>query len=159
MKLNIRNIYFCPPVIATKSSTAAASTGYDPCVLVCSWSSSHIRWGQAFRLRHLSTGHYLALSEDRGLVLQDREKSDTTSTAFCFRPSKVGPLLWDRETVSARINGVHDSGGSRDVLWFRDGGMEEQTGSRAGGHRGENIEVLFRGDRGGIVNISSRMLR
>lgn len=37
--------------------------------------------------------------------------------------------------------------------------MEEQTGSRAGGHRGENIGVLFRGDRGGIVNISSRMLR
>lgn len=56
---------------------------------VCSWSGSHIRWGQAFRLRHLSTGHYLGLTEDRGLVLQDREKSDTTATAFCFRPSKV----------------------------------------------------------------------
>ncbi|XP_067337181.1 ryanodine receptor 3 isoform X3 [Channa argus] len=53
-----------------------------------SWSGSHIRWGQAFRLRHLSTGCYLALTEDRGLVLQDREKSDTTSTAFCFRASK-----------------------------------------------------------------------
>ncbi|XP_035535034.1 ryanodine receptor 3, partial [Morone saxatilis] len=53
-----------------------------------SWSGSHIRWGQAFRLRHLSTGHYLALTEDRGLVLQDRGMSDTTSTAFCFRPSK-----------------------------------------------------------------------
>ncbi|XP_047184844.1 ryanodine receptor 3 isoform X2 [Scophthalmus maximus] len=53
-----------------------------------SWSGSHIRWGQAFRLRHLSTGHYLALTEDRGLVLQDREKCDTTATAFCFRASK-----------------------------------------------------------------------
>ncbi|XP_020570403.2 ryanodine receptor 3 isoform X4 [Oryzias latipes] len=53
-----------------------------------SWSGSHIRWGQAFRLRHLSTGHYLALTEDRGLVLEDREKSGTKSTAFCFRPSK-----------------------------------------------------------------------
>ncbi|XP_034018696.1 LOW QUALITY PROTEIN: ryanodine receptor 3-like [Thalassophryne amazonica] len=53
-----------------------------------SWSGSHIRWGQAFRLRHLSTGHYLALTEDRGLVLQDREKSDTTATAFCFKVSK-----------------------------------------------------------------------
>uniref|UniRef100_A0A665TLN2 Ryanodine receptor 3 n=1 Tax=Echeneis naucrates TaxID=173247 RepID=A0A665TLN2_ECHNA len=52
------------------------------------WSGSHIRWGQAFRLRHLSTGHYLALTEDRGLVLQDREKSDTRATAFCFRASK-----------------------------------------------------------------------
>uniref|UniRef100_A0A672FJE4 Ryanodine receptor 3 n=1 Tax=Salarias fasciatus TaxID=181472 RepID=A0A672FJE4_SALFA len=55
-----------------------------------SWSGSHIRWGQPFRLRHLSTGHYLALTKDRGLVLQDREKSDTKSTAFCFRASKVG---------------------------------------------------------------------
>ncbi|XP_061602252.1 ryanodine receptor 3 isoform X2 [Cololabis saira] len=53
-----------------------------------SWSGSHIRWGQAFRLRHLSTGHYLALTEDRGLVLQDQNKSDTKATAFCFRVSK-----------------------------------------------------------------------
>ncbi|KAI1897309.1 hypothetical protein AGOR_G00081990 [Albula goreensis] len=52
------------------------------------WSGSHIRWGQPFRLRHLSTGHYLALTEDQGLVLQEREKSDTTSTSFCFRASK-----------------------------------------------------------------------
>ncbi|XP_015229203.1 PREDICTED: ryanodine receptor 3 isoform X4 [Cyprinodon variegatus] len=53
-----------------------------------SWSGSHIRWGQPFRLRHLTTGHYLALTEDRGLVLQDRERSDTVSTTFCFRASK-----------------------------------------------------------------------
>ncbi|XP_058472306.1 ryanodine receptor 3-like isoform X5 [Solea solea] len=53
-----------------------------------SWSGSHIRWGQAIRLRHLTTGHYLALTDDRGLVLQDREKSDTVATAFCFRASK-----------------------------------------------------------------------
>ncbi|XP_031717453.1 ryanodine receptor 3 isoform X4 [Anarrhichthys ocellatus] len=53
-----------------------------------SWSGSHIRWGQAFRLRHLATGHYLALSQDCGLVLQYRLKSDTKATSFCFRPSK-----------------------------------------------------------------------
>ncbi|XP_076604100.1 ryanodine receptor 3 isoform X7 [Chaetodon auriga] len=53
-----------------------------------SWSGSHIRWGQPFRLRHLTTGHYLALTEDRGLVLQDRERSDTVATTFCFRASK-----------------------------------------------------------------------
>uniref|UniRef100_A0A2K6G8I3 Ryanodine receptor 3 n=1 Tax=Propithecus coquereli TaxID=379532 RepID=A0A2K6G8I3_PROCO len=53
-----------------------------------SWSGSNIRWGQAFRLRHLTTGHYLALTEDQGLLLQDRGKSDTKSTAFSFRPSK-----------------------------------------------------------------------
>ncbi|GAB1286690.1 Ryanodine receptor 3 [Apodemus speciosus] len=52
------------------------------------WSGSNIRWGQAFRLRHLTTGHYLALTEDQGLLLQDRGKSDTKSTAFSFRASK-----------------------------------------------------------------------
>uniref|UniRef100_A0A8C7MA18 Ryanodine receptor 3 n=1 Tax=Oncorhynchus kisutch TaxID=8019 RepID=A0A8C7MA18_ONCKI len=52
------------------------------------WSGSHIRYGQAFRLRHLSTGHYLALTEEHGLVLQEREKSDIKSTSFCFRATK-----------------------------------------------------------------------
>ncbi|OCT64786.1 hypothetical protein XELAEV_18041025mg [Xenopus laevis] len=53
-----------------------------------SWSGSHIRWGQTFRLRHITTGQYLTLTEDQGLVLQDRTKSDTKSSAFCFRASK-----------------------------------------------------------------------
>ncbi|KAK2499180.1 hypothetical protein MC885_010414 [Smutsia gigantea] len=53
-----------------------------------SWSGSNVRWGQAVRLRHLTTGHYLALTEDQGLLLQDRAKSDTKSTAFSFRASK-----------------------------------------------------------------------
>ncbi|XP_051500982.1 ryanodine receptor 3 [Myxocyprinus asiaticus] len=53
-----------------------------------SWSGSHIRWGQPFRLRHLSTGHYLGQTEDSGLVLLDRERSDTAATAFCFKSSK-----------------------------------------------------------------------
>ncbi|RMC00432.1 hypothetical protein DUI87_23041 [Hirundo rustica rustica] len=53
-----------------------------------SWSGSNIRWGQPFRLRHITTGKYLALNEDEGVVILDREKSDTASTAFCFRASK-----------------------------------------------------------------------
>ncbi|XP_048805476.1 ryanodine receptor 3 isoform X1 [Lagopus muta] len=53
-----------------------------------SWSGSNIRWGQPFRLRHITTGMYLALNDDEGLVMLDREKSDTTSSAFCFRASK-----------------------------------------------------------------------
>ncbi|XP_064421057.1 ryanodine receptor 3 isoform X3 [Latimeria chalumnae] len=53
-----------------------------------SWSGSHIRWGQTFRLRHITTGQYLALVQEWGLKLVDRQKSDTTSTAFCFRASK-----------------------------------------------------------------------
>ncbi|XP_054825893.1 ryanodine receptor 3 [Eublepharis macularius] len=54
-----------------------------------SWSGSNIRWGQPFRLRHITTGQFLALTEDQGLVLLDREKADTKSTSFCFRASKA----------------------------------------------------------------------
>ncbi|GAB0190548.1 ryanodine receptor 3 [Grus japonensis] len=71
--------------------------GHDECLTIPStdqndsqhnWSGSNIRWGQPFRLRHITTGMYLALNEDEGLAMLDREKSDTTSTAFCFRATK-----------------------------------------------------------------------
>ncbi|XP_067101321.1 LOW QUALITY PROTEIN: ryanodine receptor 2 [Osmerus mordax] len=52
------------------------------------WSGSHTRWGQPFRLRHVTTGKYLSLLEDRNLLLMDKEKADVKSTAFCFRSSK-----------------------------------------------------------------------
>uniref|UniRef100_H3B2G0 Ryanodine receptor 2 n=1 Tax=Latimeria chalumnae TaxID=7897 RepID=H3B2G0_LATCH len=52
------------------------------------WSGSHIRWGQPFRLRHVTTGKYLSLMDDKGLLLMDKEKADVKSTAFCFRSSK-----------------------------------------------------------------------
>lgn len=54
-----------------------------------SWSGSHTRWGQPFRLRHVTTGKYLSLLDDKGLLLMDKEKADVKSTAFCFRSSKV----------------------------------------------------------------------
>lgn len=53
------------------------------------WSGSHIRWGQPFRLRHVTTGKYLSMVEDKSLLLMDKEKADVKSTAFCFRSSKV----------------------------------------------------------------------
>ncbi|XP_010217958.1 PREDICTED: ryanodine receptor 2, partial [Tinamus guttatus] len=52
------------------------------------WSGSHIRWGQPFRLRHITTGKYLSLLDDRSLLLTDKEQADVKSTAFCFRSSK-----------------------------------------------------------------------
>ncbi|XP_047673437.1 ryanodine receptor 2 isoform X2 [Tachysurus fulvidraco] len=52
------------------------------------WSGSHIRWGQSFRLCHVTTGKYLSLLDDKGLLLMDKEKADVKSTAFCFRSSK-----------------------------------------------------------------------
>ncbi|XP_032882821.1 ryanodine receptor 3 isoform X4 [Amblyraja radiata] len=53
-----------------------------------SWSGSHVKWGQSFRLRHLTTGLYLGLVQDQGLVLLDPTKSDIKATSFCFRTSK-----------------------------------------------------------------------
>uniref|UniRef100_A0A803SQK4 Ryanodine receptor 1 n=1 Tax=Anolis carolinensis TaxID=28377 RepID=A0A803SQK4_ANOCA len=52
------------------------------------WSGSHMKWGQPFRVRHVTTGHYLALTEEKGLVVVDAEKANTKATAFCFRASK-----------------------------------------------------------------------
>uniref|UniRef100_A0A671MXC6 Ryanodine receptor 2-like n=1 Tax=Sinocyclocheilus anshuiensis TaxID=1608454 RepID=A0A671MXC6_9TELE len=52
------------------------------------WSGSHTHWGQPFRLRHLSTGLYLGLTQDRGLQLVERERADVKCTAFCLRASK-----------------------------------------------------------------------
>uniref|UniRef100_A0A803SL69 Ryanodine receptor 2 n=1 Tax=Anolis carolinensis TaxID=28377 RepID=A0A803SL69_ANOCA len=52
------------------------------------WSGSHIRWAQPFRLRHITTGKYLSLMDDKSLLLTEKEKADVKSTAFCFRSSK-----------------------------------------------------------------------
>ncbi|XP_072515634.1 ryanodine receptor 1 [Salminus brasiliensis] len=52
------------------------------------WSGSHIKWGQAFRVRHITTGRYLSLDDEKGLLLVDPEKANTKSSAFCFRASK-----------------------------------------------------------------------
>ncbi|XDC62019.1 hypothetical protein R6Z07M_013201 [Ovis aries] len=53
-----------------------------------SWSGSHLRWGQPLRIRHVTTGRYLALVEDQGLVVVDASKAHTKATSFCFRISK-----------------------------------------------------------------------
>ncbi|XP_076743293.1 ryanodine receptor 2 isoform X3 [Maylandia zebra] len=63
------------------------------------WSGSHIRWGQPFRLRHVTTGKYLSMVEDKSLLLMDKEKADVKSTAFCFRSSKEKLDLGVRKDV------------------------------------------------------------
>ncbi|XP_051973037.1 LOW QUALITY PROTEIN: ryanodine receptor 1 [Xyrauchen texanus] len=52
------------------------------------WSGSHMKWGQSFRVRHITTGRYLCLDEEKGLLLVDPEKANTKNSAFCFRVSK-----------------------------------------------------------------------
>uniref|UniRef100_A0A3B3DVI6 Ryanodine receptor 1a (skeletal) n=1 Tax=Oryzias melastigma TaxID=30732 RepID=A0A3B3DVI6_ORYME len=52
------------------------------------WSGGHIKWGQSFRIRHITTGRYLCLDEEKGLLLVDPEKAISKMSAFCFRISK-----------------------------------------------------------------------
>ncbi|XP_068041081.1 ryanodine receptor 2 isoform X5 [Anomalospiza imberbis] len=63
------------------------------------WSGSHIRWGQPFRLRHITTGKYLSLLDDKSLLLTEKEKADVKSTAFCFRSSKEKLDIGTRKEV------------------------------------------------------------
>uniref|UniRef100_A0A3B3V5D2 Ryanodine receptor 1 n=1 Tax=Poecilia latipinna TaxID=48699 RepID=A0A3B3V5D2_9TELE len=53
-----------------------------------SWSGSHMKWGVSFRIRHITTGRYLCLDDDKVLMVVDPEKANTKMSAFCFRISK-----------------------------------------------------------------------
>lgn len=61
----------------------------DTNVYARSWSGSHMKWGQSFRIRHITTGRYLCLDEEKGLLVVDPERANTKLSAFCFRASKV----------------------------------------------------------------------
>lgn len=57
-----------------------------------------MKWGQSFRIRHITTGRYLCLDEEKGLMVVDPEKANTKLSAFCFRASKVrvhAVRLWE----------------------------------------------------------------
>lgn len=69
-----------------------------------SWSGSHLRWGQPLRIRHVTTGRYLALTEDQGLVVVDASKAHTKATSFCFRISKVGGVRMPSLTWSPKFH-------------------------------------------------------
>lgn len=52
-----------------------------------------MKWGQSFRIRHITTGRYLCLDEEKGLLVVDPEKANTKLSAFCFRASKVNIFI------------------------------------------------------------------
>ena len=62
------------------------------CLKLSRWSGSHIKWGQSFRVRHITTGRYLCLDEEKGLLVVDSEKANSKMAAFCFRATKVRQL-------------------------------------------------------------------
>ncbi|XP_061072692.1 ryanodine receptor 1b isoform X3 [Conger conger] len=53
-----------------------------------SWSGGHMKWGQPFRVRHITTGRYLCLDEEKGLMVLDPDRANTKMSAFCLRVSK-----------------------------------------------------------------------
>ncbi|KRX28175.1 Ryanodine receptor 44F [Trichinella nelsoni] len=52
------------------------------------WQSSLIGWEQAFRIRHITSGRFLALNEDNQVCLLHKDKASFESTAFIMISSK-----------------------------------------------------------------------
>lgn len=48
-----------------------------------------MKWGQPFRVRHITTGRYLCLDEEKGLMVLEPERAHTKMSAFGFRVTKV----------------------------------------------------------------------
>ncbi|XP_030749975.1 ryanodine receptor isoform X1 [Sitophilus oryzae] len=52
------------------------------------WAGGFINWSHPMRIRHITTGRYLAVKENNELYLVSREEATTASTAFCLRHEK-----------------------------------------------------------------------
>ncbi|XP_033625850.1 ryanodine receptor 2-like [Asterias rubens] len=61
------------------------------------WNGSYVSWDQDCRIRHLTSGKYLAVSSpgDSEVCIVPRKTVDLTSTVFCLRQSKDDTLHWD----------------------------------------------------------------
>ncbi|VDP02284.1 unnamed protein product [Soboliphyme baturini] len=53
------------------------------------WHGSMIGWEQAFRLRHITSGRFLALNNDGQVCLLHKAKAEFEATVFLMLPSKV----------------------------------------------------------------------
>ncbi|XP_053730272.1 ryanodine receptor 2 [Synchiropus splendidus] len=73
------------------------------------WSNRHTGWGHPFRLRHVTTGRYLGLSQEKGLLLVDQDKADIITTSFCFQPAK------DKVVTGLKVNA--DGMGSAEIKY------------------------------------------
>ncbi|KAH0998941.1 hypothetical protein HUJ05_009475, partial [Dendroctonus ponderosae] len=52
------------------------------------WAGGFINWSHPMRIRHITTGRYLAVNESNELYLVSREEATTALTAFCLRHEK-----------------------------------------------------------------------
>ncbi|KAJ8959408.1 hypothetical protein NQ318_022098 [Aromia moschata] len=52
------------------------------------WAGGFINWLHPMRIRHITTGRYLAVNENNELYLVSRDEANTAKTAFCLRQEK-----------------------------------------------------------------------
>uniref|UniRef100_A0A6P7G955 Ryanodine receptor-like n=1 Tax=Diabrotica virgifera virgifera TaxID=50390 RepID=A0A6P7G955_DIAVI len=52
------------------------------------WAGGFINWYHPMRIRHITTGRYLAVNENNELYLVSRDEANTATTAFCLRQEK-----------------------------------------------------------------------
>ena len=60
------------------------------CCVVSRWAEGFLGWGLACRMRHVTSGRYLAVTEDNEVVTFHRSVATEEATAFLLRQSKVG---------------------------------------------------------------------
>lgn len=52
------------------------------------WSGGFINWSHPMRIRHLTTGRYLAVTENNELCLISRNEASISCSTFCLRHEK-----------------------------------------------------------------------
>lgn len=110
-----------------------------------------MKWGQSFRIRHITTGRYLCLDEEKGLLVVDPERANTKQSAFCFRVSKVrindliGPLRYFAPGVLHYSSifffphfGLHFCL-SCWLFWAGEGGCGSEAWRWGNGHSGDKV--------------------
>lgn len=59
------------------------------------WSSGHVSWGQPFHLRHITSGWFLGMGDNRQVILIEPDSIEVHRAVFCFRQNKDKVTQWD----------------------------------------------------------------
>jgi hypothetical protein len=63
---------------------------YSMKLVICyRWAGGFMGWGQQCRLRHVTSGRYLAVTNDNQMVTVHRQKAEEKAVAFFLFTSKV----------------------------------------------------------------------
>ena len=57
--------------------------------LLFRWAEGFINWGLCCRLRHITSGRYLAVTDDNQVVTFHRSQATVDASSFILRQSKV----------------------------------------------------------------------